>query len=61
MAALKRKTLIRNGLRADIERVANETTEKLANYKSNLRDELAANSQYLKDSLTELKQLHSEL
>ena len=61
MAALKRKTSIRNGLRAEIERVATETTGKLANYTSNLRDELAANSQYLKDSLTELKQLDSEI
>ena len=61
MAALKRKTFIRNGLRAEIERVATETTEKLSNYVSNLKDELAANSQYLKESLIELKQLDSEI
>ena len=58
---LKRKTSIRNGLRAEIAGIAAETTEKLANYTSNLTDELAGNRQYLKDSLTELKQLDSEI
>ena len=61
MPALIRKTSIRNGLRAETERVATGTTEKLSNYLSNLKDELAANCEYLKDSLIELKQLDSEL
>ena len=60
MAALIRKTAIRSGLRVEIKRVATETTEKLSNYAWNLKDELAANSQYLKDSLIELKQLNSQ-
>ena len=61
MAALKRNTIIRNGLRADIERVANEATAKLENYSSNARDELIANCQHLKDTLIELKNLDLEI
>ena len=61
MSSLKRKTNVRNGLRAEIERVAAETTNLLDNYSIAVKDELIANGNYLKESLTELKLLDGEI
>ena len=55
MSSLKRKTNLRNGLRAEIERVTAETTELLDNYRIEVKDKLTANGNYLKESLAELK------
>ena len=61
MSSLKRKTNVRNGLRAEIERVTGETTELLDNYRIGVKDELTANGNYLKESLAELKRLDGEI
>eukprot|EP00112_Aurelia_sp_Birch-Aquarium-sp1_P017158 Seg3959.1 transcript_id=Seg3959.1/GoldUCD/mRNA.D3Y31 product="ATP-dependent DNA helicase tlh1" protein_id=Seg3959.1/GoldUCD/D3Y31 len=61
MSSLKRKTNIRNGLRAEIERVAAETKNLIDNYTIELKDEVIANGNHLKESLAELKRLDREL
>ena len=61
MSSLKRKTNVRNGLRAEIERVTAETTNLLDNYMIEVKDELIANGNYLKESLAELKRLDGEI
>ena len=61
MSSLKRKTNVRNGLRAEIERVTAETTNLLDNYMIQVKDELIANGNHLKESLAELKRLDGEI
>ena len=57
MSSLKRRMNVRNGLRTEIERVTAETTNLLDNYMIEVKDELAANGNYVKESLAELKRL----